>query len=181
MHASTHLLLVSSQPTPNLTPALDPAVRPERVILLVSPDMTQRADWLQTVLARRGSRVERWPIDDAWDVEHIQFRVLELLEAERARVDTEADNGDARDNDNDSDNDNDNDNDKDNGPGSGKGIIALNATVDGQTTAHYIAGRLGGAGVRVTSLAQGVPVGGELDYLDEGTLAQALRARRPLD
>ena len=122
MHASTHLLLVSSQPTPNLTPALDPAVRPERVILLVSPDMTQRADWLQTVLARRGIRVERWPIDDAWDVEHIQFRVLELLEAERARVDTEADNGDARDNDNDSDND------KDNGPGSGKGIIALNAT-----------------------------------------------------
>lgn len=86
MTPTTHLLLVSNQPTPNLTPALDPAVRPERVILLVSPDMTRRADWLQSVLGPRGIRVERWPIDDAWDVEHIQFRVLELLEAERALI-----------------------------------------------------------------------------------------------
>jgi len=59
-------------------------------------------------------------------------------------------------------------------------ILALNATVDGQTTAHYIADALDGTGVRLTSLAQGVPIGGELDYLDEGTLAQALRARRPV-
>lgn len=57
-------------------------------------------------------------------------------------------------------------------------ILALNATVDGQTTAHYIADALAGAGVTVTSLAQGVPIGGELDYLDDGTLGAALRARK---
>ena len=57
-------------------------------------------------------------------------------------------------------------------------ILALNATVDGQTTAHYIADALAGAGVSVTSLAQGVPIGGELDYLDDGTLGAALRARK---
>jgi recombination protein RecR len=55
-------------------------------------------------------------------------------------------------------------------------ILALPATIDGQTTSHYIADRL--SGVTVTSLAQGVPVGGELDYLDEGTISAALRARR---
>ncbi|WP_112322490.1 recombination mediator RecR [Oceanibium sediminis] len=57
-------------------------------------------------------------------------------------------------------------------------ILALNATVDGQTTAHYIADRLEGSAVQVTSLAQGVPVGGELDYLDDGTISAALRARK---
>lgn len=57
-------------------------------------------------------------------------------------------------------------------------ILALNATVDGQTTAHYIADALAAAGVQITSLAQGVPVGGELDYLDDGTIGAALRARR---
>ena len=57
-------------------------------------------------------------------------------------------------------------------------ILAMNATVDGQTTAHYIADRLTNCGVRITRLAHGVPVGGELDYLDDGTLAQALRARQ---
>ncbi|WP_071673808.1 recombination mediator RecR [Nioella nitratireducens] len=57
-------------------------------------------------------------------------------------------------------------------------ILALNATVDGQTTAHYIAGELEGSGVTVSSLAQGVPVGGELDYLDDGTISAALRARK---
>jgi recombination protein RecR len=56
-------------------------------------------------------------------------------------------------------------------------ILALNATVDGQTTAHYITDLLGGANVKVTRLAHGVPVGGELDYLDEGTLAAAMRSR----
>jgi recombination protein RecR len=59
-------------------------------------------------------------------------------------------------------------------------ILALNATVDGQTTAHYITDLLGGASVKVTRLAHGVPVGGELDYLDEGTLAAAMRSRTPL-
>ena len=58
-------------------------------------------------------------------------------------------------------------------------ILALPATVDGQTTAHYLHERLAGAEVEVTSLARGVPVGGELDWLDDGTIAQALRARRP--
>ena len=57
-------------------------------------------------------------------------------------------------------------------------ILALNATVDGQTTAHYIAEALEGTGVAVTSLAQGVPIGGELDYLDDGTIQAALRARK---
>lgn len=57
-------------------------------------------------------------------------------------------------------------------------ILALNATVDGQTTAHYIADALSGAGVTLTSLAQGVPIGGELDYLDDGTIGAALRARK---
>ena len=57
-------------------------------------------------------------------------------------------------------------------------ILALNATVDGQTTAHYIAEAVEATGVAVTSLAQGVPIGGELDYLDDGTISAALRARK---
>lgn len=59
-------------------------------------------------------------------------------------------------------------------------ILALGATVDGQTTAHYLVDRLAGCGVAVSRPAQGVPVGGELDYLDDGTLAAALKARGPL-
>jgi recombination protein RecR len=58
-------------------------------------------------------------------------------------------------------------------------ILALNATVDGQSTAHYITDLLHEANVKVTRLAHGVPVGGELDYLDEGTLAAAIRSRTP--
>lgn len=59
-------------------------------------------------------------------------------------------------------------------------ILALNATVDGQTTAHYIADALAGTPAQITTLAQGVPIGGELDYLDDGTIGAALRARRRL-
>jgi len=59
-----------------------------------------------------------------------------------------------------------------------EGILATNATVEGQTTAHYITDRLSGTPATVTRLAHGVPVGGELDYLDDGTLTAALRARR---
>jgi len=59
-------------------------------------------------------------------------------------------------------------------------VLAMNATVEGQTTAHYITDRLVGTGVRISRLAHGVPVGGELDYLDEGTLSQALKARTSL-
>ena len=58
-------------------------------------------------------------------------------------------------------------------------ILALDATVDGQTTAHYIADRLAGTAAKVSRLAHGVPVGGELDYLDDGTIAAAINARRP--
>ncbi|MEC7257609.1 MAG: recombination mediator RecR [Pseudomonadota bacterium] len=61
----------------------------------------------------------------------------------------------------------------------GEVILALNATIDGMTTAHYIADQLGD-GIRLTSLAQGVPIGGELDYLDDGTISAALKARRVL-
>ena len=59
-------------------------------------------------------------------------------------------------------------------------ILALSATVDGATTAHFVADRLRDSGVTVTRLAQGVPIGGALDVLDDGTLATALRARRPV-
>ncbi len=62
----------------------------------------------------------------------------------------------------------------------GEVILATNATVEGQTTAHYIAERLAGTGAKVSGLAQGIPVGGELDYLDDGTLSAALKARRAL-
>ena len=58
-------------------------------------------------------------------------------------------------------------------------VLALNATVDGQTTGHYVTDLLAPTGVKVTKLAHGVPVGGELDYLDEGTLAAAIKSRTP--
>jgi recombination protein RecR len=65
-------------------------------------------------------------------------------------------------------------------PAIGEIVLALGATVAGQTTAHYLADRLIDCQVAVSGLAHGVPVGGELDYLDEGTLAAALKARRPV-
>ena len=66
------------------------------------------------------------------------------------------------------------------GPDVREVVLALGATVDGQTTAHYIAERLAGMPVAVTRLAHGVPVGGELNFLDDGTVAAALLARRPV-
>ena len=66
------------------------------------------------------------------------------------------------------------------GDGAKEIIIAVNATVEGQTTAHYITDQLDGLDVTITRLAHGVPVGGELDYLDEGTLTAALRSRTTL-
>ena len=60
-------------------------------------------------------------------------------------------------------------------------ILALSATVDGQTTAHYIGEKLANLPLNITRLAHGMPVGGELDYLDDGTLAQALKARAKLE
>ncbi|MEY6433625.1 DUF1887 family CARF protein [Thioalkalicoccus limnaeus] len=86
MAEHTHLCLVSAQPTPNLTPVLDPAVAPRRVILLVSPDMVRRADWLERVLKPRGIRVERWAITDPWDIEQVQSQLLHRLEPELREV-----------------------------------------------------------------------------------------------
>ena len=60
-------------------------------------------------------------------------------------------------------------------------ILATSATVEGQVTTHYLADRLASTGALVTRLAHGLPVGGELNYLDEGTLGAALRARRPIE
>ena len=65
-------------------------------------------------------------------------------------------------------------------PGVVEILLALNATVEGQSTAHYISAELEGTGITISRLAHGVPVGGELDYLDEGTLAAAIKSRRPL-
>jgi recombination protein RecR len=65
-------------------------------------------------------------------------------------------------------------------PGVVEILLALNATVEGQSTAHYISAELEGSGITISRLAHGVPVGGELDYLDEGTLAAAIKSRRPL-
>ena len=59
-------------------------------------------------------------------------------------------------------------------------IIAISATLDGQTTAHYIADRLNTFNIKITRLAHGVPIGGELDFLDDGTIAQALKARNEM-
>ena len=59
-------------------------------------------------------------------------------------------------------------------------ILGLSATVDGQTTAHYATERLMGRDIVISRLAHGVPIGGELDYLDDGTLTAALKARRPM-
>jgi len=69
---------------------------------------------------------------------------------------------------------------REDGAGIDEVVLAMNATLEGQTTAHYLAERLEEFPLRITQLAHGLPVGGELDYLDEGTLAQALRARRPV-
>ncbi len=76
----THVYLVSSQATPNLTPALDRHTAPQRVILIVSPGMAQQADWLEAVLSPRLKTV-RWQVPDPFDVELLQLRFLELLEA----------------------------------------------------------------------------------------------------
>ncbi|MBX2806493.1 MAG: recombination mediator RecR [Hyphomicrobiales bacterium] len=65
-------------------------------------------------------------------------------------------------------------------PGVTEVLLAFNATIEGQSTAHYISAELENAGITISRLAHGVPVGGELDYLDEGTLAAAIKSRRPL-
>ncbi len=83
MRYDTHLVLVSGQPTPNLTPALDPDIKPQRIIMLVSQDMKDKASWLERIYKPRGINVTTWPIENAWDTEHIQYRVMELVEHEK--------------------------------------------------------------------------------------------------
>ncbi len=80
----SHLCLVSGQPIPNITPLIDKFFAPETVILLISPDMQQKAQWLEQFIKPRGIKVIQWSINDAWDIEHIQERVLELLDTEYA-------------------------------------------------------------------------------------------------
>ena len=82
----THINLVSGQPLPNLLPAVDPALRPKRIIQLVSRDMRERAEWLRQLLTPRGIRVEEWPVEDPWDIEHLQARMIDLLNHEHEQI-----------------------------------------------------------------------------------------------
>lgn len=82
-HPRIHVCLVSSQPLPNLLPLLDRTVRPQRVIFVVGDRMRERLEWLRSVLQGRGMRIDEWPIDDPWDFDHVQTRIMELLERER--------------------------------------------------------------------------------------------------
>ncbi len=82
----THVCLVSAQATPNLSPYVDPEFAPRRLVLLVSPGMEQRADWLEQALRGRLA-LERWTIDDPWDLQAIRARLLDCLERESALVD----------------------------------------------------------------------------------------------
>jgi hypothetical protein len=84
--SDSHVYLVSSQATPNVTPALDPEIAPQRVILVVSPDMAAQADALEKVYAPRGIAVERWPVNNPWDIEHLRQRFLELAVREDGRA-----------------------------------------------------------------------------------------------
>jgi hypothetical protein len=79
MAIKTHLILVSAQPIPNLTPMLDEAVKPDKVLMLVSPDMRERAKALENIFKPRGMSVEQYPVDDPWDVDYMSEIVLDML------------------------------------------------------------------------------------------------------
>lgn len=79
MHIRTHLILVSAQPIPNLTPILDDNLRPQKVVMLVSPDMQERSVSLENIFKSRGIRVERCLIDNPWDADCVSEQVLNLL------------------------------------------------------------------------------------------------------
>ncbi len=79
MSHAIQVCLVSHEPTPNLTPAFDPAMAPREVILVVSPEMRQRADWLCAVLRPRRVKVSRWTIERAYDLEHVRARLAALV------------------------------------------------------------------------------------------------------
>jgi len=76
---SVQVLLISDQPTPNLTPAIDPRTRPDEVVMVVSPGKSDQADWLEDTLKPRGLKVSRWGIDDPWDIVKIRERMLALV------------------------------------------------------------------------------------------------------
>jgi len=86
---TTHVCLVSGQPLPNLIPLIDPELGVKRAILLVTPDMEQRAEWLKEVLQPRGIAVEIRKLNDAWDFDGVQSEIMELLEAQKASQDDE--------------------------------------------------------------------------------------------
>ena len=86
MKHGCHICLVSAQPVPNLTPLIDHRLGARRALLLVTPDMEERAAWLRSVLRPRGVSTENWAVRDPWDFAHIQTRVLELLEHEQEAV-----------------------------------------------------------------------------------------------
>jgi hypothetical protein len=77
--STIHLLLVSNQPTPNITPVIDPEMKPKEVILLISPDMKERAQWLTEVLRPSGVKVSQRAIENAWDIEQVREEVLNLV------------------------------------------------------------------------------------------------------
>lgn len=79
MKPTAHLILVSAQPIPNLTPMLDDAIKPQKVLMLVSPDMRERAKALETIFKPRGIAVEQYPIDDPWDADKISDTILDIL------------------------------------------------------------------------------------------------------
>jgi hypothetical protein len=79
MAINTHVILVSGQPTPNITPVLDPDIKPRRIVMLVSPDMAQRADWLKSVLQPAGVSVSQLAIDDAFDIEAIREQLFNFV------------------------------------------------------------------------------------------------------
>jgi hypothetical protein len=79
MKNTIHLILISAQSIPNITPILDERFRPDQVIMLLSESMKTKADHLELVYKPRGIKVSRWPIEDAWDIVHIRERVTELL------------------------------------------------------------------------------------------------------
>lgn len=86
MTIEAHVCLISAQPTPNLTPLLDPATAPKRVIMVVTPDMEQRADWLEAIVRPRGMRVERCHVKDPWDLEQLEEAMTRLAEQEHDLV-----------------------------------------------------------------------------------------------
>ncbi len=83
MKPDTHFCLVSAQPLPNALPALDPNLGARRVVLATTPDMTRRAEWLESVFRPRPVKVDHLPLDDAWNYDHVQTRVMEFLEEEK--------------------------------------------------------------------------------------------------